>query len=404
MVTGEAGIGKTAVLERFGEMAQAAGCHVTWGRGWHALDRLAYGPWAQVLGGVSDVDLRDGLTGTPRGAAPPGPGDAETAQARRHEAVVAALLDEGGRRPLVLAMDDVQWFDPESVLLLAHVVPRLIGTRVLLVGTVRDTDVPPDHPLRPVLDTMRGTGAVLPLHGLGETAVAATVEALTGQAPDPTVSRGVRELTGGNPLFVRELVRLLMSEERLEELTRGGAGRAPLPVSVREVLDRRLAALSPSTSRVLRALAVLGPEPVVPHLAEVAGVPEAEARRALVEASTARLLVDGVSSAQPRPGPRDRAGVHPARRAPGPAPGGRRERCAVALRWPGRLLRGGSHAPRRRGRRCRGVASLAGRGEGGVGPRSLARGRRPRGAGTGGRPRGVGGAAAAARRGARGTW
>ncbi|MGA8845464.1 MAG: hypothetical protein WB471_02495, partial [Nocardioides sp.] len=101
----------------------------------------------------------------------------------------------------------------------------------------------------------------------------------------------VRRWTGGNPLFVREMVRLLVSQGRLAVLS--DASDAPaLPDTVRTVLDQRLATISAPGRVVLAALAVLGDGAPIPLLVEVAECGEAEVRGALAEASGARLLGD----------------------------------------------------------------------------------------------------------------
>ena len=78
---------------------------------------------------------------------------------------------------------------------------------LLLLGSARDVELRPGHPLTEALAEIRRDRPVVrvALHGLDEAAVATVVEALTGTRPDPAAARALRERTGGNPFFVREL-------------------------------------------------------------------------------------------------------------------------------------------------------------------------------------------------------
>lgn len=296
VLTGDAGIGKSAVAERLAALAREDGWHVGWGAGWDATRRPPYGPWEQAVRGViSAAHVDDGPSTE---AAAPGIGLAvtdsvtvEVARSQDYAVVVDRLRSLSQRQPVLVVLDDLHWFDPDSLALLEHVLPELRGMRVVLLGTARDAEAAPGGALGRLLGTLSRAGAVLELHGLSEPAVTEVVTMLAGRPSARETAAVVRRWTGGNPLFVREMVRLLVSQGRLAVLTDGSDAPA-LPDTVRAVLDQRLATISKAGRVVLAALAVLGDGAPIPLLVEVAECGEAEVRGALAEASGARLLGD----------------------------------------------------------------------------------------------------------------
>ncbi|HJW61237.1 MAG TPA: hypothetical protein VJ931_16535 [Actinomycetota bacterium] len=100
-------------------------------------------------------------------------------------------------------------------------------------------------------------GQLVNLRGLGRDEVRGLMEVLSGVVPSQAQVAAVHERTEGNPLFVREVVRLLATEATLERPGRGGV---PIPGSVRAVIGRRLAPLSADAVQVLSAAAVVGRE------------------------------------------------------------------------------------------------------------------------------------------------
>jgi DNA-binding CsgD family transcriptional regulator/tetratricopeptide (TPR) repeat protein len=180
LVTGEAGIGKSALVEAFAR-GHAAGLRVVWG--W--CDQLAT---PRPLGPVRDLarQLRGPL--------------ADALTAGDDAAAIDALLDELGSPPgSVLVVEDAHWAD-EATLDLLTVLARRIGRMPsLLIVTLRDAELPADHPLRYLPAAAPAT--VLTLRPLSPWAVAA----LAGRAGRSAA--GVHAITGGNPFFVSELLR-----------------------------------------------------------------------------------------------------------------------------------------------------------------------------------------------------
>jgi tetratricopeptide (TPR) repeat protein len=279
LVAGEPGIGKTRLVA---EVAARAAWPARWATCWPDPGAPAYWPWLQLLralpdgGGAELADLR-GLLAEPPGAGQQVAG--EGARFRLFDATAAALAAAARREPLLLVLDDLQWADEGSVGLLRFLArdPRLRGVAVL--GTYRDSDLDRAATLAGHLDDLVRDGLHLVLGGLSGRDTGALVAALRGSASaDATL---LHRRTGGNPFFVRELVRLL------------DLGGESVPTSVRAVVARRLAGLSPVTRDVLAAASVLGADIDPALLAPVSGRSGPEVLAALDEATVARLVRPG---------------------------------------------------------------------------------------------------------------
>lgn len=221
LVSGEAGIGKTALITRFAR-ARPSAVRVLWG----ACDAL-FTP--RPLGPVHDIAVQT------QGALP-----ALLASAADRTAIFAAVLAELQGRPAVAVFEDVHWADEATLDLLRFLGRRIARTAALLVLTYRDDELGPRHPLRTVLGDLAASPAALhlPLPPLSEDAV----RALVGQRPLDAAA--LHRQTGGNPFFVTEV------------LTDPGAG---LPLTVRDAVLGRVARLSGSARAALEAAAVVGP-------------------------------------------------------------------------------------------------------------------------------------------------
>jgi DNA-binding CsgD family transcriptional regulator/tetratricopeptide (TPR) repeat protein len=215
LVTGEAGIGKSALVEVFAH-SHAAELRVLWG--W--CDQLAT---PRPLGPVRDLarQVRGPL--------------AEHLASGDDAGAVDALLDEMSRPPgSVLVVEDAHWAD-EATLDLLTVLARRIGRLPgLLVVTLRDAELADDHPLRYLPAAAPAT--VLALRPLSPYAVAA----LAGRVGRPAA--GVHAITGGNPFFVGELLR--------DEA-------AGVPRTVADAVLARVHRCSPTAREVLDLVAVV---------------------------------------------------------------------------------------------------------------------------------------------------
>ncbi|WP_433296430.1 ATP-binding protein [Actinoplanes sp. CA-030573] len=265
LIGGDAGAGKTTLAEAALSRLAEDGWHVHRGRCPEVEGAPPGWAWSEALG--SDPVLGSDLVSD--GGAP---------NPFRLGRAIAAALD-GGRT--VVLLDDVHRADDLTLQLLRQVVAQQAGRPLLVVITYRTTDRG-DELEATVGALLTSTAAHLLLGGLDAEAVTALTRR-EGLDAGPDVLTLIAERTGGNPLFVRELARLLAAEG-----TRT-AGTA-VPAGVREVLRRRVARLPDPVTAALRQAAVLGREADVDVLAEVAGHDPDELLDALEAAVLAGLL------------------------------------------------------------------------------------------------------------------
>ncbi len=218
LVGGEAGIGKTTLLQEFSKQQRAAA--VLWG----ACDAL-FTP--RPLAPLHDIARQ--TQGALLAAVNSG--------ANRDEIFTAALDElERGAQALVV-FEDMHWADEATLDLLKYLGRRIHRTRVLLAITYRDDEVGPRHPLRFVIgDLPRASTRRMTLSPLSEPAVAQ----LAREAGRP--SKGLHSITGGNPLFVTEVL---------------AAAADTVPVTVRDAVLARAARLSPAAREIAELACVI---------------------------------------------------------------------------------------------------------------------------------------------------
>jgi DNA-binding CsgD family transcriptional regulator len=261
LIAGEPGIGKSRLAAEIGRRAGGRGLRTIWGRCRETEGAPPLLPWAQVLRGLLDgaatdppadvrplLDLRPQARGADR--------------FQLFDAATSFLVDHARREPLLLILDDLHRADHSSLLLLDFLVSALSGAPLLLVGTFRDTEVAPPHPILTTLGERAGSGGVelVALDGLTleDTArlAAALAPAGTGLAPEELQRR-----CGGNPFFMTEVLRL-------------GPGRGEwVPATVSAAISARVGRLPERTRRLLTPAAVLGREFRPQLVAALGGVP-----------------------------------------------------------------------------------------------------------------------------------
>jgi hypothetical protein len=308
LVSGEAGIGKTRLVEEALEALPRR--RVLWGRCRQAEGAPAYWPWTQAFrawaDGASDEALADGLGARAADLLPIVPSlrsrlrdvpaveglPAEQARFRLFDAVAEVLRHLAADDALAVVLDDLHWADSETLLLLGFLGAELKNTRVLLVGTYRDVEMRQATAVTRALGNLARVSESVALAGLALEDIASFVAASGAQVPDDGIAE-VREATGGNPFFLKEVLALAQRHE----WTPGGA--VPLPHEVREVIRLRLDPLSTEARRLLDVAAVVGREFDLAPLARVAGI-ALDGAAALVAEPVAIGLVGPVEGAPGR--------------------------------------------------------------------------------------------------------
>jgi len=301
VVSGEPGVGKTAVVAEFARAAHEDGLTVLYGRCDEEL-AVPYQPWVEAVGHlvehVGDTllgehveehgmllgrlvpQLADRWHGEASAATDP-----ETERYLMYQAVCAFLDAAGAESPIVVVLDDLHWSDAPSLALLRHMIAAPMANPPLLLGTYRDTDVGRGHPLVDTLATLRRLPGLIrmELEGLSEEAVAALIEGREGQqltGEGRAFARELRRETSGNPFFTREILRNLaelgdLSRDELGEWGRGGLLEpAQLPESVLEVVRQRVDRLGEDVHRTLTAASIIGRDFELVLLARVLGESE----------------------------------------------------------------------------------------------------------------------------------
>jgi DNA-binding CsgD family transcriptional regulator/tetratricopeptide (TPR) repeat protein len=300
LVAGEAGIGKTRLVDEFLGDARDAGATVVRGESLPLGDAgLPYAPFVAALRsltrslpparleevvGHGRADLAHLLPDLGPIDSEPSHADASPAvsgaKARLFEAVLGTLRRLADEACLVLVIEDLHWADSSTRDLLRFLIPNAREDRMLLVVTYRSDELHRRHPLRPLLAEFARLDGVdrIDLVGLAEGESAAQVRAILGARATPEIEAAVHERSGGNPFFTEELI------------AAGTAGLA-LPRSLRDTLADRVRDLEPSAQHVVRVAAVAGPRVDHHLLAEVAELGADELNDAVREAVEHHLLV-----------------------------------------------------------------------------------------------------------------
>jgi DNA-binding CsgD family transcriptional regulator len=244
VLRGEAGIGKTALLEYVAE--QASGCRVARAGGVQSEMELAFAGLHHLCAPL--LDGLDALPAPQRDALQVAFGLREGATPDRFLvalAVLSLLAEAAETRPLVCVIDDAQWLDRASALVLAFVARRLLAEQVAMVFAVRED-----------ADALDGLPE-LHVEGLADAdARSLLASAVFGRVDEPVLDRIVAE-TGGNPLAILELPRGLTPAELA-----GGFGlpdARPLASRIEHTFLQRAQSLPHDTQRLLLAAAA---EPV----------------------------------------------------------------------------------------------------------------------------------------------
>jgi hypothetical protein len=220
------------------------------------------------------------------GEVPPTPAlDPDRARVALQHAVIHVLASAAADRPLLVVLDDVHDADAAS-LALAILVCRSLADSALLVVTTQRPVGPSGEAASPdLLGQLGRQGTLVPVGALNQAAVAEQAAALAGSRLAPEEAAWLHRASGGNPLFVEQLVRWSAMRPGV-----GVPGELPVSATVRRVVGERLAELGGDARRVVTVAAVAGDEIGQDLLATVAGLPPGRFADAVAEAVGVGIL------------------------------------------------------------------------------------------------------------------
>jgi len=266
VVHGEPGIGKTRMVAEFAGSVRDRGAEVLWGTCYEGGSSPPYGVWKEAIeeysDGLGDVGLEVVLGEQARWLAPLAPDGvldgrapvgvpAGVARLRLAE-VLARMLEALPARAVVI-LDDMQWADPESLELFGHL--ARLSPDSLIVVIYRGAGLELGHPLAQRLaDVQRQRSCqYLPLDSLSRRDGGRLIEQAAGTPLETPLVDALYEQSGGNPFFLGELGRYLLSHGDATKLSRDGLA---VPESIRAAVGLRVAGLSAETRRMLALASV----------------------------------------------------------------------------------------------------------------------------------------------------
>jgi DNA-binding CsgD family transcriptional regulator len=309
LISGEPGIGKSALAEALSVEARARGASVSWARAPETMGAPPYWLWLQILrtqGGSADLATLGSTQASgvpelpPFGGAPPIPAslESEAARFRLCEEIASSLLGYAAERAQVVILDDLHAADPASLAVLAQLTSRLGEGALLVIGTYREAAEDLTRALHKTLaEVLRDKDTwLIALSGLDAAAVREQLMQVTGRAVSADLAERVHARTTGNPFFVGEVGRLLLHGD---EHDAAGIANA-VPPRVRDVITWRLSRLPAGTRVVLDVAALIGTEVPIDVLAAACGQPAAAVLAALEPSFGAGVLHRGPSAARAR--------------------------------------------------------------------------------------------------------
>jgi tetratricopeptide (TPR) repeat protein len=301
-IHGEAGIGKTRLVRELGAYARSRGVQVLYGR-CPALFRMDGVPpyilWKEVIKDYLETctpeqlyrvvgfypaevaklvpELRQRLATIPQSF----PISPEQEQNRLFEAVSQFITNISKETPLLVVLDDLQWTDPSSLLLLHYLARGVQKTPLLLLGAYRSTDIDDKHPLTPVLAELNRERLPqeMQLKRMSFSDVSEMIKNILEQEDVPEeFCKLVYEKTRGNPFFAEEIVKSLKEDGVIyREENRWGIkdiSKIEFPKTVKSVIKARIGRLDDEYQNVLTFASFVGNDFTLEAMCALTGIEE----------------------------------------------------------------------------------------------------------------------------------
>jgi DNA-binding CsgD family transcriptional regulator len=287
LITGPAGIGKTALLGAARERAEQAGMRVLAGRGGELEGGFSFGVARQLFeplvagAGATERDVL--LAGAARralialeGQAPGSPEVGSEPPFAVMHGLYWLAVNASGAGPVLVTVDDLHWADQASVRFLLYLTDRLAGLPVALGISWRVAEAG-DGGDRMARFEQIAAGSVVSLAPLSRSGVRALLTREFRTAPAERFADACHTATGGNAFLLRELIQQLRADGIGPDEEAAARVAALGPRSVARAVALRVAQLGPAAGELARAAAVLGDGAQLRHAAALAGVGLADA-------------------------------------------------------------------------------------------------------------------------------
>ncbi|MFZ3494464.1 BTAD domain-containing putative transcriptional regulator [Streptomyces sp. 5.8] len=285
-VSGEPGAGKTSLLRRF---AERSGVPVLWGTCAEHIAAPLLSQWEQVLraadtafpGRTAPRALAERLN---RAAQPAAGMDAAGGDPGLFDAIGRHLTGLSTTGALVVMLDHVHRACPASQRMLVRLAESVPDSRLLLIASYRSDQAPA---LAGTLAALSGANPTrIQLGGLTPRDTQALAGALVGSEVSSRTAEGLCARSGGNPVLLHEMLKLLAGEQRSDR-----SDTTPVPAPVREVVLHRVARLPQPAAELLAVAAVAGRHFDVEVVADVASI-EIDTALAVLDSAIAAGLID----------------------------------------------------------------------------------------------------------------
>ncbi len=266
LIEGEAGIGKTALIDRF--LMDIPDVEIRKSEGKYG-ENEPYAPIKELIGREGRIDKKlekeIPLLGlmplpTPEEKTPEKLSDERE---RMFDAFISFIKKSTKRSPIISVIDNAQWIDEGSAKLLVRGIPRLENTKILFIISYRPEDLRKGSAVEELISQLKlmETVNTVKLQRLEYEDVFELIKGSLNRddLPKGSINTIYRE-TEGNPLFVNELINSLIQEGILDPLSYSKIelGKIRVPPSIKELLLRRIAKLRPEAKKALNYAAIIG--------------------------------------------------------------------------------------------------------------------------------------------------